>query len=70
MQAPEEPHMELVKNILRYIHRYPFVGLFFAAGEANYLQGSSDADYAQDADDRIYTGAYLFTLGKTPISWS
>jgi hypothetical protein len=70
MQVPKESHLELVRSILRYLRRYPSIGLYFAAGEDNHLQSSSDADYAQDADDRISVGAYLFTLGPTPISWS
>jgi hypothetical protein len=70
MHAPEKPHLDLVKGILRYLCRYPSTGLFFIEGEDNQFQGFSDADYAQDADDHISTGAYLFTLGQTPISWS
>lgn len=62
MQALEEPHMELIKNILWYVRKYPLIGLYFAAREVNCLQGSSGADYAQDADDRISIGAYLFSL--------
>jgi hypothetical protein len=57
MQVPEEPHLELVRSILRYLWRYPSIGFYFVAGEDNHMQGSSDVDYAQDADDRISVGA-------------
>jgi hypothetical protein len=46
LQAPEEPRMELVMGILNYVRRYPSIGLYFAKGEENRLQGFLDADYA------------------------
>lgn len=70
MQAPKEAHLNLVKMILRYLCGYPSRGIFFAQREDNTLHGFSDADYAQDADDMIPTGAYVFNLKNTPISWS
>jgi hypothetical protein len=54
MQALEEPHLEFIHDILHYLRRYPSTRLYFVAEEDNYLQGSSNADYAQDADDQIY----------------
>ena len=59
--------MELVMGILDYIRRYPSIGLYFAKREENGLQGFLDANYAQDANDRISRGAYLFTLRFTSI---
>jgi histone deacetylase 1/2 len=70
MQHPQEAHMQAAKHILRYVRRYPNLGLFFEAGEENYLHGYTDADYGQDIDDRISVGAYIFFLGNTPISWN
>ena len=54
MQTLEEPHLEFIHGILYYLHRYPSTRLYFVAKEDNYLQGSSNANYAQDADDQIY----------------
>ena len=34
------------------------------------LQGYSDANYAGDIDERKSTSAYIFTMGRTPVSWS
>lgn len=68
LQAPEEPRMELVMGILHYIRYYPSIGLYFAKGEENHLQGFLDANYAQDANNIISRGAYLFTLRLTSIS--
>ena len=68
-QQPATTHLQAACGILRYIGRYPSLGIFFKAGEENHLSGYSDADYAQDPDDHISTSAYLFFLGSTPISW-
>lgn len=62
--------MQAAKHILRYVRRYPDLGLFFESGEENHLRGYTDADYGQDIDDRISVGAFIFFLGNTPISWN
>lgn len=70
MKHPEDAHLAAVKAILRYLRRYPSADLYFAEGEESCLLRFSDADFTQDINDRIFTGAYLFVLGTTPISWS
>lgn len=70
MQHPQEAHLQAAKHILRYVRRYPDLGLFFKQGEENLLRGYTDADYGQDVDDRISVGAYIFFLGNSPISWN
>ena len=70
MQNPQEVHLQVAKHILRYVCRYPDLGLFFKQGEENRLHGYTDADYGQDIDDRISVGAYIFFLGTSPISWN
>ena len=70
MQNPQEAHLQAAKHILRYIRRYPDLGLFFKQGEENRLHGYTNADYGQDIDDRISVGAYIFFLGSSPISWN
>ena len=70
MQDPQEAHLQAAKHILRYVRRYPALGLFFKQGEENRLCGYTDADYGQDIDDRISVGAYIFYLGNSPISWN
>ena len=70
MQNPQEAHLQAAKHVLRYVRRYPNLGLFFEQGEENYLHGYTDADYGQDIDDRISVGAYIFFLGNSPVSWN
>ena len=70
MQTPQEAHLQAAKHVLRYIRRYPDLGLFYKQGEENRLHGYTDADYAQDIDDRISVGAYIFFIGNSPVSWN
>ena len=70
MQNPQEAHLQAAKHVLRYVRRYPDLGLFFKQGEENGLHGYTDADYGQDIDDRISVGAYIFFIGNSPISWN
>ena len=70
MQEPHESHLQVAKHILRYVRRFPDLGLLFQQGEENCLKGYTDADYGQDIDDRISVGAYIFFLGNSPISWN
>lgn len=70
MQDPQEAHLQAAKHVLRYVRRYPDLGLFFKQGEENGLHGYTDADYGQDIDDRIYVGAYIFFIGSSPVFWN
>ena len=70
MQNPQEAHLQAAKHILRYVRRYPDLGLFFKQGEENHLRGFTDVDYGQDVDDKISVGAFIFYLGNSPISWN
>ena len=70
MQEPQEAHLQAAKHILRYVRRYPNLGLFYKQGGENHLHGYTDADYGQDVDDQISVGAYIFFLGESPISWN
>ena len=45
MQNPQEAHLQAAKHILRYVRRYPDLGLFLKQGEENRLCGYTDADY-------------------------
>jgi hypothetical protein len=69
MHSPQLPHLQAVKSILRHIKAIVSMGLLYKKGEASTLTGFSDADWAGCIDDKRSTGAYLFKLGSTPITW-
>lgn len=66
MQNRQVTHLQAAKHNLRYLRRYPDLGLFFAQGEENLLHGYTDVDYKQDVDDKFSVRAYIFFLGRTP----
>jgi hypothetical protein len=70
MDKPEEAHLQAVKSILRYIKGTTTLGLLYKKGGDFTLTGYTDADWGGDLDERKSTGAFIFTVGNTPISWS
>ena len=65
---PQHARLEAARGIVNYLRKFPTLGLWFSRGRGYKLARIFDADYASDHDDRISTGAYVFTLGETPIS--
>ncbi|VVT56888.1 uncharacterized protein SAPINGB_P005375 [Magnusiomyces paraingens] len=57
MQSPKSIHMEAAKHTLRYLKGTAELGLEYRAQKVYKLVGYSDADYAQDKQDRkSFTG--------------
>ena len=69
MHRPQKTHLTTTFFVLQYLQHHLSLGLWYPKEEDITLQGFSDVDYAGDIDDRISTGAYLFTMGGNPISW-
>lgn len=69
MSHPQEPHMQAVKHIYRYLKGSTDLALSYQRGGVNTLRGFTDADWA-GAHDRKSTTGFLFLLGETPITWS
>ena len=69
MAAPTTTHLTTAKRILKYIKRTLFHGIAFTPSPLN-LSVYSDADWANDPDDRRSTSGLLAYLGSNPITWS
>ncbi|XP_047267648.1 secreted RxLR effector protein 161-like [Capsicum annuum] len=71
MYDSRKGHWQAVKWILRYLHNIVDVGLTFERDKSlsQCIVGYCDSDYAGDLDKRQSTTGYLFTLGKSPVSW-
>ena len=69
MHAPQQAHLEAAIGVVNYLCKFPALGLWFPRREGYNLIRFSNANYADDRDDKISTKAYVFTLGKIPISW-
>jgi hypothetical protein len=70
MCAPREPHLNLVKRILRYLKGSLDLGLQLHATPSATLSGYSDADWTGCLDTRRSTSSYCVYLSDNPISWS
>ncbi|WVZ98004.1 hypothetical protein U9M48_043497 [Paspalum notatum var. saurae] len=70
MHDPREPHLALVKRILRYVKGTLSVGLHLGAGSVQSLTAYSDADWAGCPDSRRSTSGYCVFLGDNLVSWS
>jgi len=70
MHDPREPHMALVKRILRYVKGTLSSGLHIGTGPVDSLTAYTDADWAGCPDSRRSTSGYCVFLGDTLVSWS
>jgi hypothetical protein len=70
MHAPWEPHLNLVKRILRYLEGSLYLGLQLHATPSTTLTGYSNTDWAGCPDTRRSTSGYCIYLGNNFISWS
>ena len=65
---PGPTHIELVKQIFRYISGTIEIGLTFRADSPDELIGYCDSDWAGLVDGRKSTGGYVWMLSGCPIS--
>jgi len=70
MHDPHEPHLSMIKQILRYLKGTLSSGLHIGVGPVQSLVAYSDADWAGCLDSRRSTSGYCVYLGDNLISWS
>ena len=70
MHDPHEPHLALIKRILRYVKGTLSTGLHLSSGPVDSLTAYSDADWAGCPDSRHSTFGYCVFLGCNLVSWS
>ena len=70
MHDPREPHLALVKRILRYVKGSLSAGLLLGAGAVDQIIAYSDADWAGCPDTRRSTSGFCVFLGDNLVSWS
>jgi histone deacetylase 1/2 len=68
MHAPTDSHWAAVKCILRYLRGTASHDLHITRSFSFALHGFTNADWADNVDDRKSTGGYLVFFGQTPIS--
>ena len=67
---PREPHLLLIKRILRYLKGTLDLGLILYSSPSHNLVAYSDADWAGCPDNRRSTSGFCVFLGDNLVSWS
>ena len=70
MHDPREPHLALIKRILRYVKGSLSAGLHIGTGPVDKLIAYSDADWAGCPDSRRSTSGFCVFVGDNLVSWS
>lgn len=70
MHAPREPHLQLLKRIIRYVKGTIDYGLHIHKSPSSDLVAYSNADWAGCPDTRRSTSGYCVYYGGNLISWS
>ncbi|KAL0556158.1 hypothetical protein IC582_004668 [Cucumis melo] len=66
---PHTSHLNIVKRIIKYVHRITNFGILYSYDTSSELVGYYDADWAGSADDRKSTSGGCFFLGNNLVSW-
>ena len=67
--CPNESHLAAVKRIMRYLKETLDLGILYSASEELHCVGYSDADWANDIDNRHSTTGNIFIMNGGPICW-
>jgi hypothetical protein len=70
MHDPHEPHLALIKRILRYVKDTLSTGLHLSSGLVDSLTAYSDVDWVGYPDSRCSTFGYCVFLSNNLVSWS
>jgi hypothetical protein len=70
MHDPREPHLTVMKRILRYLQGTPDYTLLLCRLSSSDLVVYTDADWAGCSDTRRSTSDYAIFLGNNLVSWS
>ena len=66
---PKESHMIALKRIIKYVKTTADFGVWYSNDTNDILVGYSNADWAENADDRKSTLGGCFYVGNNLVSW-
>ena len=69
MHDLKKPHMDVVERILRYLKSASGKGLLFSNHGHLKVEGYTDADWAESADDKRSTADYFTFVGGNLVTW-
>jgi hypothetical protein len=67
--APKETHVQAVKMIFKYLKGTLDFDLWYSRGEDFTLTTYTNADWADNVDDKKSTSGGTFFLGNSLVSW-
>jgi hypothetical protein len=70
MRDPREPHLALIKRILRYVKGTLDADLHLGIGNVSSIMAYSDTDWAGCPYSQSSTSGYCVFLGDNLVSWS
>jgi hypothetical protein len=70
MHSPREPHVSLLKRVLRYLKGTIHYGLHLLRSKSTNITAYSDADWAGCPDTRRSTSGYCVFVGDNLVAWS
>jgi hypothetical protein len=70
MHSPREPHVSLMKRVLRYLKGTLHYGLSLLRSTNTNITAYSDADWAGCPDTRRSTSGYCVFVGDNLVAWS
>ena len=71
LNCHDESHWNAVKRILKYLKDTKDYGLcYMSKPDSTYVEGFSDADFANDVETRRSTTGYVFLKNGAAITWS
>ena len=66
---PKESHMIALKIIIKYVKTTAEFGVWYSKDTSDVLAGYSDADWAENANDRKSTSGGCFYVRNNLVSW-
>jgi hypothetical protein len=69
VQKPTNLHLQAAKKILRYLAKYPSLGLTFNGNNTNGVAIYADASHKSELPDLASRTGYIVTYHSTPILW-
>jgi hypothetical protein len=68
LAKPQQPHLNAVKQILRYLKGSIDCGILYRRGQNVDLETFVDFDWASDLESRRATSGYLLKIGNSSVS--
>jgi hypothetical protein len=70
MQTPQEPHLDAMRTILKYIKHILLCGIFYEAKSQLQVHGYTNVDWACNVSNRRSINGFMFSFGNGAVSWN